>query len=161
MLKTNLFWNTKKHETRKLALREKKKKATHPQNIILSFLLVCNVIIRVKDIKVVQFKRKFHYIIPGKEFFTTPKKIDKIRFKSKSLMLRKRNITMKIIINLFQNIFNDSPSPFSLTFFFFLATAWTNILFYCFDLYQVQFQISKANSSIFCCHIKIILENKW
>ena len=74
-------------------------------------------------------------------------------------MLRKRNITMKIIINLFQNMFNDSP--FSLTFFFFLATAWTNILFYCFDLYQVQFQISKANSSIFCCHIKIILENKW
>ena len=138
--------------------KKKKKKATHPQNI-LSFLLVCNVIIRVKDIKVVQFKRKFHYIIPGKEFFTTPEKIDKIRFKSKSLMLRKRNITMKIIINLFQNIFNDSP--FSLTFFFFLATAWTNILFYCFDLYQVQFQISKANSSIFCCHIKIILKNKW
>ena len=111
-------------------------------------------IIRVKYIKVVQFKGKFHYIIPGKEFFTTPKKIDKIRFKSKSLILRKRNITMKIIINLFQNIFNDSP--FSLTFFFFLATAWTNILFYCFDLDQVQFQISKGNSSIFCCPHKDI-----
>ena len=51
-----------------------KKKTLH----FRSFLLLCNAIIHVKDIKVVQFKRKFHYI----------KKLDKIRIKSKSLMLR-------------------------------------------------------------------------
>ena len=44
----------------------------------------------VEDINVVQFKRKFHYIISGREFFTIlKKKLDKIRIKSKSLMLRK------------------------------------------------------------------------
>ena len=55
---------------------------------------------------------------------------------------------MKIPITyLFQNIFSDSPFP--LTVFFFLATALTNILFYCFDIYQVQLQILLiCNSSI-------------
>ena len=50
----------------------------------------------VTDIKeVVQFKRKFHYIIPGREFFTTSnKKIDKIRTTSKSLMLRNRKMAL-------------------------------------------------------------------
>ena len=73
----------------------------------------------VTDIKeVVQFKRKFHYIIPGREFFTTSnKKIDKIRTASKSLMLRNRKMALIQI------------SSFSLTLFLFLATAWTNILF--------------------------------
>ena len=72
----------------------------------------------------------------------------KIRIKSKSLMLRKRITIIKIlIIYLYQNIFSDSP--FSSTFLIFLAAAWANILFCCFDLYQVQFQISKTNSSVF------------
>ena len=50
----------------------------------------------VTDIKeVVQLKRKFHYIIPGREFFTTSnKKIDKIRTTSKSLMLRNRKMAL-------------------------------------------------------------------
>ena len=50
----------------------------------------------VTDIKeVVQFKRKFHYIIPGREFFTTSnKKIDKIRTTSKSLMLRNTKMAL-------------------------------------------------------------------
>ena len=50
----------------------------------------------VTDIKeVVQFKRKFHDIIPGREFFTTSnKKIDKIRTTSKSLMLRNRKMAL-------------------------------------------------------------------
>ena len=46
----------------------------------------------------------------------------------------------------FWNVFNDSP--FSSTFFLFLATAWNSILFYCFDIYQVQFETSKTNSSM-------------
>ena len=52
-------------------------------------------------------------------------------------MLRKRKITIiKILIAyLFRNIFNDFQ--FFSAFFLFLATAWTNIPFYCFDIYQV------------------------
>ena len=97
--------------------------------------------------KVVQFKRKFQYIIAGREF-SSLKKMDKIKIKSKSLMLRKRKVTIKtLIVYLSQNVFNDSP--FSSTFFLFLASAWTSILFYCFDLYQVQFQTSEINSSMF------------
>ena len=52
----------------------------HKQNITLSFfLLLSNAIIRVKDIKVVQFKIKFLYVIPGRQFFTTSKEIYKIK----------------------------------------------------------------------------------
>ena len=117
------------------------------------YVMQLSVLIRVKDIKVVQFERKFHYIIPGREFFTTSKYIYiyiyKIRINSKSLMCRKRKLKiMKIlIVYLFQNVFNDSPFPS--IFFLFLDTAWTNILFYCFDFNQVQFQTSKINSSMF------------
>ena len=65
---------------------------------------MCNAIIRVKDVKVVQFKTKFHYIIPGRKFFTPKgKKEDKIRVKNKSLMLRKIKIT--IIKILIENLF--------------------------------------------------------
>ena len=73
-------------------------------------------------------------------------------------MLRKIKIIIKIlIVHLFQSIFNDSP--FSLRFLVFLATAWTNIPFYHFDLYQVQFETSKTNSFMFPWHILIMLEN--
>ena len=43
----------------------------------LCFLLLCNAVIRDKGIKVVQFKRKFHCIIRGREFFTTTKETKK------------------------------------------------------------------------------------
>ena len=64
-------------------------------------------------------------------------------------------------IYLFQNFFNV-PS-FSSTIFLFLATAWTNFLFFCFDLYQVHFQTSKTNSFMFSWHYKQCLKvsNKW
>ena len=52
--------------------------------------------------KVVKFKTKLHYIIPGREFFTTEKK-DRVRVKNKSLMLRKIKIT--IIKILIENLF--------------------------------------------------------
>ena len=52
----------------------------HKQNVTLSFyLLLSNAIVRVKDIKVVQFKRKFLYVIPGRQFFTTSKEKYEIR----------------------------------------------------------------------------------
>ena len=54
--------------------RKKKRKKYSLTNKTLhfpSFLLLCNAVIRVKDIKVVQFKRKLHFIIPGRKFFTT------------------------------------------------------------------------------------------
>ena len=64
-------------------------------------------------------------------------------------MLRKRKITKIeiLLVSLFQNIFSNSP--FSSTFFLRLAIVWTNILVYCLDLYQVQFQTIKTNSSMF------------
>ena len=46
-------------------------------------------------------------------------------------------------------IFISEYFPSSSAFFLFLATAWTNIMFYCFDLYETQFQASKTNSSMF------------
>ena len=67
--------NTKEDEAQKLPLgkennkqinkRRKKKRifASYlTQNITISFLLLRNAIVHVKDITVVQFKRKFHYI---------------------------------------------------------------------------------------------------
>ena len=36
-----------------------------------SFLLLCNPISHLKDIKLLQFKRKFYHITPEREFFTT------------------------------------------------------------------------------------------
>ena len=132
---------------------KKKKKSislppTHKTLYFPSFLLLSNAVMPAEDIKVVQFKRKFHYIIPGRKSFTTYKNIDNIRIKSKSIMLRKRKITVIkiVIVYFFQNIFSDSS--FSSTFFLFLATPCANILFYCFDLYQAQFQISKTSSTM-------------
>ena len=64
-------------------------------------------------------------------------------------MFRKRRIT-KIktpLLYLFQNIFNDST--FSLTLSVFLAIAWTNTLFYYFDLCQAQFKTSETKRSMF------------
>ena len=46
-----------------------------------SFFLLCNAIICLKDIKVVQFKRKFNYIIPRREFFTSSKKKIELEFR--------------------------------------------------------------------------------
>ena len=44
---------------------------THKTLHFTCFLLLCNAIIRVNYIKVVEFKRKLHYIIRGREFFPT------------------------------------------------------------------------------------------
>ena len=64
-------------------------------------------------------------------------------------MLRKIKIAIIkiVVVYLSQNIFNESP--FSSTFFLFMVTAGTNIMFYCFDFCQVQSQTSKTNSSMF------------
>ena len=64
-------------------------------------------------------------------------------------MFRKRKITkiQILILYLFENIFDDSL--FSLTIFGFLATAWSKILFYCFDLCQGQFKTSETKRSMF------------
>ena len=62
-----------------------KKKTLH----FHSFLLLCNAIIHVKDIKVVQFKRKFHYTIRKGIYHHLKMKLDKIPINSKSLILRK------------------------------------------------------------------------
>ena len=76
-LKANLFWkilrNIKhknllyiKKKINKTKKKEKQMSASHsPQSILLSLLLFIIYVMQfcVKDIKVVQFKRKFHYII--------------------------------------------------------------------------------------------------
>ena len=79
-------------------VKKKKKKRCLPPTYHKTFyfpcfLLFCNAVIRVKDINVVQFKRKFHYIVSKREFFITSKKKIKFRIKTESLMLRKRKIT--------------------------------------------------------------------
>ena len=51
----------KKKKKKKISLARALKRSHFP-----SFLLLCSLIKRAKDIKVVQFKRKFHYIIPGR-----------------------------------------------------------------------------------------------
>ena len=54
------------------------------------FVLLCNAIIHVKDIKVVHLKKKKSCLYnTRKRIFHPLKKPDKIRIKSKSLMLRK------------------------------------------------------------------------
>ena len=70
------FKNLQKRETNKMKKKYKKYfPPTHPKKALHfpSLLLLCNAIIHVKDTKVVQFKRKFHYVISGREFFTTYK----------------------------------------------------------------------------------------
>ena len=56
--------------------------------------------------------------------------MDKTRIES-NVQKKKNNKNKNSNLYLFQNIFNDSS--FSLTLLAFLATAWSNILFYCFD----------------------------
>ena len=64
-------------QIKKLKKKKEKKKGfsyhlpTHKTFHLPSFLLLCNAIICVKDIKVVQFQTKVYYIIPRREFFTT------------------------------------------------------------------------------------------
>ena len=63
---------TLRKEKKQINKRKKKKKFLLPPTQktlhFLSFLLLCSAIMHVKDIKV---KRKFYYIIPRREFFTT------------------------------------------------------------------------------------------
>ena len=61
-----------------------------------SFCLLCNAIIHVEYIKAVHLKRKLNHITTGRELCTTLKKIDKIRIKSKYLMLRKTKQEQKV-----------------------------------------------------------------
>ena len=66
----------RKEKNRSKSNEKQKQKVfpSHPPKKTLhfpSFLLLYNAIIHIEDTKVVQFKRKFHYIISGKELFTT------------------------------------------------------------------------------------------
>ena len=132
----------------------KKEKKCFPPKHFTFLLWLCNVIIGVKHMKVVQSKRSFHYIIPGREFSTTSNKKVTLELRVNPQCLEKKN---KSSSYLFHNIFNDSP--FSWTFFLLLVTAWTNFLFYCFNLYQAHFQTSKTSSSMFSWHIQIMPQN--
>ena len=75
----------------------KKEKKCFPPKHFTFLLWLCNVIIGVKHMKVVQFKRSFHYIIPGREFSTTSNKKVTLELRVNPQCLEKIKIKVLVI----------------------------------------------------------------